>query len=273
MQWGQLMASNIHLFIIGVFPFIFSTQSFGQGFGFPNPSRNVPIEIQADNGIEWHKKTKTYIAHGNARAKQGEVSIYADQLTAFFRQNKIGFNEIWRINAEGRVKLVSPGKRALGTRGVYDIDRGIFVLTGKPQLITKTEHLSAQQSLEFWEKKSLAVARGNAIATKGNRKLKADILTAYFKKVADGKTELSKVEAFKNVLVSTPEEIIRAKRGLYDIQTGVVVLKGSVKITRGKDQLNGDLAEVNLKTGISRLLSSNSRKVRGLFTPKKTKPK
>ena len=92
MQWDQLMASNIHLFIIGVFPFIFSTQSFGQGFGFPNPSRNVPIEIQADNGIEWHKKTKTYIAHGNAHAKQGEVSIFADQLTAFFRQNKIGFN-------------------------------------------------------------------------------------------------------------------------------------------------------------------------------------
>ena len=111
------------------------------------------------------------------------------------------------------------------------------------------------------------------VATKGNRKLKADILTAYFKKLPDGKNELSKVEAFKNVLVSTPEEIIRANRGLYDIQTGVVLLKGSVKITRGKDQLNGDLAEVNLKTGISRLLSSNSGKVRGLFTPKKSTEK
>ena len=78
------------------------------------------------------------------------------------------------------------------------------------------------------------------------------------------------MEAFKNVLVSTPEEIIRATRGLYDIQTGIVVLKGSVKITRGKNQLNGDLAEVNLKTGISRLFSSDSRKVRGIFTPKKS---
>jgi len=250
-----------------------STESFSQGFGFPNPSRNVPIEIQADNGIEWHKKTKTYIAHGNAHAKQGDVSIFADQLTAFFRQNKLGFDEIWRINAEGRVKIVGPGKVAHGTKGAYDIDRGIFVLTGKPRLITKTQNLSAQRSLEFWEKKSLAVARGNAVATKGNRKLKADILTAYFKKLPDGKNELSKVEAFKNVLVSTPEEIIRANRGLYDIQTGVVLLKGSVKITRGKDQLNGDLAEVNLKTGISRLLSSNSGKVRGLFTPKKSTEK
>ena len=270
MRRSRQMASKSHLVIIGVIAFMFSTQSFGQGFGFPNSSRNIPIEIQADNGIEWHKKTKTYIAHGNARAKQGDVSIYADQLTAFFRQNKTGFNEIWRINAEGRVKIVSPGKRAYGTKGVYDIDRGIFVLTGKPQLITKTEHLSAQRSLEFWEKKSLAVARGNAIATKGNQKLKADILTAYFVKLSDGKTEVSKVEAFKNVLVSTTEEIIRANRGLYDIQTGIVVLKGSVKITRGKDQLNGDLAEVNLKTGISRLLSSDSRKVRGIFTPKKS---
>jgi hypothetical protein len=45
---------------------------------------------------------------------------------------------------------------------------------------------------------------------------------------------------------------------------------GHVKITRGKSQLNGSIAEVNLKTGRSRLLSKSgldgNQKVRGLFT-------
>ena len=53
---------------------------------------------------------------------------------------------------------------------------------------------------------------------------------------------------------------------------GLATLSGNVKITRGENQLNGAVAEVNLNTGISRLLSNrgaqNGSRVRGLFTPK-----
>jgi lipopolysaccharide export system protein LptA len=51
------------------------------------------------------------------------------------------------------------------------------------------------------------------------------------------------------------------------------VLRGGVKITRGADQLNGDAAEIDLNTGVSRLLSSGSGRVRGVFGPKNLRPK
>src|SRR5690606_39196371 len=94
-----------------------------------------------------------------------------------------------------------------------------------------------------------------------------DVLTAHFAEGRDGKSRVTRVDAFDNVLISTPEEIVRARRGVYNTTTGIINLSGSVKITRGKDQLNGDNAEVNLNTGVSRLLSGGSGRVRGVFQP------
>jgi lipopolysaccharide export system protein LptA len=52
-------------------------------------------------------------------------------------------------------------------------------------------------------------------------------------------------------------------------------MSGNVRITRGQNQLNGDFAEVNLNTGISRLLTradgntGGDGRVRGVFVPEK----
>ncbi|MEC7396213.1 MAG: LptA/OstA family protein, partial [Pseudomonadota bacterium] len=63
-----------------------------------------------------------------------------------------------------------------------------------------------------------------------------------------------------------PTEIVRAEKGVYNVRTGIVKLHENVKITRGKTQLNGNEAEVNLNTGISRLIGGKGR-VRGLIRP------
>jgi lipopolysaccharide export system protein LptA len=244
-----------------------------QGIGLPDQSRKQPVEIHADQGIEWLQEKQTYIARGNARAQQGDVAVHADQLTAYYRKGPDGKTQIWRIDADGNVRIVSPEQTAYGKKGVYEIEKGVFVLTGAPRLVTKTDHISATGSLEFWEKRSLAVARGDALAVRADKRLRADTLTAHFVTGKDGKNQLNRVEAFDNVLISTPEEIVRAKRGVYNTITGIIILRGSVKITRGKDQLNGEAAEVNLNTGVSRLLGGGSGRVRGIFQPEtKSRP-
>jgi len=48
-------------------------------------------------------------------------------------------------------------------------------------------------------------------------------------------------------------------------------MTGNVRLTRGESVLAGDTAEVNMKTGISRLLTNNSR-VRGIIVPQKRDP-
>ncbi len=54
-------------------------------------------------------------------------------------------------------------------------------------------------------------------------------------------------------------------------------LFGAVKITRGQNQLNGGYAEVNLATGVSRLLAAPpggvaEGRVRGLLVPGEETP-
>lgn len=243
-----------------------------QGIGLPTQRRDVPVEIDADDGIEWRQDSQAYIARGNARAKQGDVAVHADRLTAFYKKDKSGKNEVYRFDADGKVRITSPRQTAYGAKGVYDVAKGVMVLTGSPRLVTATERITAERSLEFWEKKSLAVARGNATATRDDKRLRADVLTAHFAHGKDGKTALSRIEAFENVVISSPREIVRARRGTYNARTGIVQLRGSVKITRGTDQLNGEAAEVDLNTGVSRLLGGGAR-VSGSIRPRDAAPK
>ena len=241
----------------------------GQGLGLPNQTRALPIEILADIGIEWQQDAQAYIARGNAKARQGDVTIHADQLTAYYEKGADGSTKIWRIDADGHVRITSPQQTAYGKKGVYQVTKGVFVLSGSPRLVTKTDEITAKNSIEFFEAKSLAVARGDAVAIREDKRLRADVLTAYFVKGKDGKNQVDRIDAYDNVLISTPNEIVRGRRGVYYTKTGIIVLRGSVKITRGNDQLNGELAEVNLNTGVSRLLSGGTGQVRGIFQPKR----
>lgn len=244
-----------------------------QGLSLNPDNPDAPIEIYADEGIEWQRDGRKAIAHGNARAVQGEVTVRADRLIMHYRPREGGGNEVWRIEADGRVRVTSPDQTATGDYGVYEMDQEVLVLTGTPKLVTPTEEISARRQIEFWTERNVAVARDEARVISEGRNLRADLLVAYFEETAGGKKEVSHVDAEGGVHISTATEIARAARAAYDAKSGIATLSGSVKITRGEDQLNGEYAEVNLNTGISRLLgappqSGGKAQVRGIITPR-----
>jgi lipopolysaccharide export system protein LptA len=82
-------------------------------------------------------------------------------------------------------------------------------------------------------------------------------------------SDVDRMEAIGNVLISTPQDIVRARRGDYNPNTGIATLTGDVKITRGDNQMNGEFAEVNLNTGISRITGGDQDggRVKGLVLP------
>lgn len=238
-------------------------------------SSDAPVAIEAEDGIEWQQAKQTYTARGNAKATQGDTSVRADALIAHYRTAKGGDTEIWRIDADGNVRIASAARWATGEKGVYDVDKGVLVLTGKVvRLESQTEKIRANQSLEYFEQRRIAVARGGAVATKDGRELRADVLTAHMRENKQGQLEMVRIEAFGNVEVATASEVARAQYGDYNPDSGIANLAGGVKITRGQNQLNGEFAEVNMKTGVSRLLSQPkpgagaSGRVRGVFQPK-----
>ena len=128
--------------------------------------------------------------------------------------------------------------------------------------------ITARDQLEYWEAKQQFVARGDATIVKEDKRVRADILLALLGVSSNGKQEIQQVNVWGNVLISTLSEIVRAGKGVYNVRTGIVRLQENVKITRGKTQLNGNEAEVDLESGISRLIGGNGR-VRGLIQPRK----
>lgn len=264
------------LALAGLCTMLWAGSAMAQLFNLDARNTKIPLEIQADDGIEWRREEQTFIARGNAEAVQGEVSVRADMLTAVYRQAANGRNEITRLEAVGQVRVRSAADSAEGDRGVYDLDQGVLVLTGRLLVLTTpNDRITARESLEYWDKRLIAVARGNAQAVRGDNRLGADVLTAHLRpegeKVA-GKSPIKHIEGKGNVIVSTPREILRGNEGTYDLDSETARITGGVKITRGGSQLNGDLATVDMRTGVSRLQAApGSGRVRGLIVPESAK--
>jgi lipopolysaccharide export system protein LptA len=227
-----------------------------------------PVDIQADNAIEWHQDQKAYVARGHATATRGTATIHADVLTAYYRETKDKGADVYRMTAEGNVHIVTPNQQVFGEHGVWDNDRQIGVVTGTGlKLVTATEVVTARDSFEYYDATKLAVARGDAIAVRKLDRLRADTMVAQFKEGAGGSLEMQRLDGIGAVVITTPNDVALCQRVMYSVPTDIAVLVGGVKITRGDNQVNGDAAEMNMKTHVNRVLS-NGRRVEGLLVPK-----
>lgn len=281
-------------------------------------SSGGPVQVTANGGFEWREGEQTVIAQGDARAARGNVTVLADQLLARYRKKpgaatppataataasatagvENGDNEVYRLEAAGNVRIVTPTDEAIGEKAVYDIDQAVLVLTGKAlKLTTPQQVMTARDSMEYWSQRRMAVGRGNAVVnTVDGRRLAGDILVGYFAAPttpsapapastpvattqpapppadpvgASGK--LQRVEAFGNVEVRTATDTVRGDRGLYLPDTGMARVVGHVRITHGQNQINGPAADVNMKTGIAHMVGVGAgERVQGLIMPNDT---
>jgi lipopolysaccharide export system protein LptA len=277
-------------------------------------SQGGPVDITANDGIEWRQAEQVVIARGNARALRDGTTVEAARLLARYRPQSnraptqapaqatttaagetplSGGNEIWRLEAEGNVKIFTPTDTATGDRAVYDMDQAVLVLTGRNlSYVTPQQTLTARDSLEYWSQRKMAVARGAAVVvTQDGRRITADTLVAYMlddpapntasaprpaqprpgtegaAAPPPGQGRIERVELFGNVEIRTETEVVRGERGVYSALTGQARLLGDVRITRGDNQVNGREALVNMNTGVSRIVSAPGQRVQGLIVP------
>lgn len=264
-RWAKVLA------VIGVLAYPLNDTAHAQSLNLGSGKNSVPVEIFADDGIEWQQDNLIFLAKGNARAVRGGVTILADQLTAFYAEKADGSTDIYRLDAEGNARIKSANQTASAHKAVYDVNREILVLSGgKPKLVTPDAVITATQQLEYWEKRQMAVARGDAVAVRDKRRIKADVLAAFFRKEKNGETKVYRVDAYDNVSVITDKDRAFGSRGVYNVPTGIATLTGAVRIERGNNELQGCKAEVNLNTGISKLFSCPGGRTQGRLQPKST---
>ena len=239
------------------------------------------VTVTADRLIAFYRPKNGAAAPQPAQPTAGSITDTSDT----------GGNEVYRVEAVGNVHIFTPTDQAWGDKAVYDIDQAVLVLTGHNlKLATPNDILTARDDLEYWSQKHMAVARGNAVVvTNDGRRLSADTIVAYTTDTSQpaatpvaAKTpgpnddplaasgKLQKVDMFGNVVVRTATDTAIGDRAVYVPDTGIARLVGHVRITRGQNQLDGTEAEVNMKTGISRLLPGTDAKVQGLLIPNDT---
>jgi lipopolysaccharide export system protein LptA len=260
------------------------------------PADNSPIQIQADSGIEWQQDAHLYIARGNAVAIRGPGEIHADTLIAHYREAKGGGNtgantEIYRVEAEGHVLMTRDAQNVVGDRAVYDVDQAIAVVTGKGlKLTTPTDTVTARDSLDWYDQKQIAVARGNAVAIRNGKTIKGDVLTAYMVKTAPApaaggapggraapapakpaitppaspggvpgaaagtESKISRVDAQGHVVIHNGVDTGRGDFGVYKADTGIATLIGNVVMERGKDVIRGQRGVMDLNNNVSRMM-------------------
>lgn len=235
-----------------------------------------PLEIQAEEGIEWRRKEQLYIARGKARAVHGEITVLAEVMSAHYAEDAEGNSAIDQVEIVGNVVIEAPNGKAFGDRGIYELAKGTFLLFGDDlRLESGADRVTARDSLEYWDAERQAIARGDARATREDKEIRADLLIAFFEPGEAANFKLARIEAQGNVAIKTASEFAKGAHGVYYVDRDFATLSGDVKITRDGNQLNGEYAEVDLASGVSRLLATapdgtvGTDRVHGLIQPKK----
>ena len=233
-----------------------------------------PIDITADSGLEWQQQAQVYIARGNAVATRGTSEVHADTLTAHYRPSKSktaeGSNEVYRLDADGHVVLKGPTQTVVGDQAVYDLDQQIALVTGKAlKLTTPTDVVTARDSLEWYDATQIAVARGGAVATRAEKHIRADVLTAHMTKEKPnppgGKPGPINPAASKSATTPAKSQLGATKQvspsgplGADDETSRIsrVDAQGNVVAWNQTDVGRGDYGVYNADTGIVTLLGN-----------------
>ena len=257
-----------------LFPiFIFLSLKISESQQLTNfDNNNEPIEIFADDGIEWHKNKNKYVALGNAKAVSGTLSVESDKIEAFYEENDSSNMNITEVRAKKNVVVQDKKMKITGGEyAEYKILKDYFLINGKNIILTSEKNiLKSNKKLEYWRSKNIAIATGKAEAKKDNEfVVLADKLVWYLQE-RNQKTTVKKLLGFNNVSIKTNNEVAFSDKAIYNNDTEICKLFGNVKLQRGESFLIGEYAEVDLRSGISKLLPApgtklNENKVRALI--------
>lgn len=265
----------LNLFLVPLFMFGVS-DAFAEKV--KKEDKKQQVVLTSEGGLEWNANKKTLTAEDKALVVRGETALGADKITAYYKENVAGKDgEVYLVKAFGNIIITTPKQTVYADTAIYEIEKSVIILKGNPvKLIAGQEQMTAK-SLELWQNEDMAIARQDVTAQKEARRLEADVVKAYFVKKGDT-TQVERFEAENNVIITNDKETVQGDRGVYIVDKEKASLQGNVKISQGKNFIIGEIADINMKTGVSRLQMSSEKgktkgQIRGIFVPQEHKKK
>ena len=228
-------------------------------FANENPTQ---FQVEADKSIEYFEKQKIYVATGNAKASKGNFSIKAEKITAFMGKNKN--SNITDIESTGNVIIIDQETIAKSSFAKYNFKNKFIILKGDNQSVeSKKFRLVSKKIISFDNINKIANSEGDVkLFLSGPTTISSERINANFDKMNN---TLISASAQGKVKIQTKSETITCNLAKYDNKTNIITLKNNVIIKRDKSVLTGEKGYMNLKTRKSKIESSKSQRVKGIF--------
>lgn len=132
--------------------------------------------------------------------------------------------------------------------------------------------------MDAFNEKRLVIFSGHAVATQGDREIKADRLLLYYKKdggkkdktgakAVDGAGDLDKIEAKGNVIVTQKQRVATGDEAVYIHDNGQIIMTGNPVLRDGKNTIKGDKVIVFINEDRGVVESNPQKRVKAVIYP------
>jgi lipopolysaccharide export system protein LptA len=137
--------------------------------------------------------------------------------------------------------------------------------------------------LEAYHEKRMVVFTGNAVATQGQRTIRSDRLTLYYKEdkktagrskaETEGPGNLDKVEAKGHVTITEGDRIVTGEEAVFDQEAQKITMTGNAVMQEGANIIRGDRIIVFLYENRGVVDSAENKRVTATIYPGETREK
>lgn len=122
----------------------------------------------------------------------------------------------------------------------------------------------ASETLTFDRNTGLVTFEGDVEVVQGTMTITADAVQVFYddegQEASDG---VSRMVATGSVVVRSPEETIEGDTAEYDLASGTLDMRGSVRLTQGRNILSSEAASIDIQGGTGEFIG----RVRSTFVP------
>ena len=148
----------------------------------------------------------------------------------------------------------------------YTYAAGIAVPVKNDVKTSKTKIHITSNSLVVNNKKKIAIFSGKVIAVKKNLKIFSHILKVFYNK----RNKIKQLIAIGNVHIIKGSDNITGNKAVFNNTSKTVIITGHPYAWSGKNKITGKIIEMNLATGISKILSGRGQRVNAVIYSKKS---